>query len=75
MAGLLVSCLSGQVSLPGVASTDNPLAESNYGKDIPGDFIDIPTGTATFDEFQLVISELDDLGLGVEFRHGFEVSE
>ncbi|EAU74591.1 hypothetical protein RS9916_33827 [Synechococcus sp. RS9916] len=30
--------------------------------------------TATFDEFQLVVSQLDDLGLGVEFSHGFEVS-
>ena len=29
--------------------------------------------TTAFDEFQLIVSQLDDLGLGVEFRHGFEV--
>ena len=29
---------------------------------------------ATFDELQLIISQLDDLGLSVEFSHGFEVS-
>ena len=30
--------------------------------------------TAPFDEFQLIVSQLDELGLGVEFSHGFEVS-
>ncbi len=29
---------------------------------------------ATFDEFQLIISQFDDLGLSVEFSHGLEVS-
>ena len=29
--------------------------------------------TTACDEFQLIISQLDALGLGVEFRHGFEV--
>ena len=28
----------------------------------------------TLDEFQLIVSQLDELGLGVEFSHGFEVS-
>ncbi len=26
--------------------------------------------TATFDKFQLIISQFDDLGLSVEFSHG-----
>ena len=28
--------------------------------------------TATFDEFQLVVSQFHDLGLGVEFSHGLK---
>ena len=61
-------------SLPGAASANNPFADADCWRDVPCSFIAVPNSASTFDEFQLVVSQLDDLGLGVEFRHGVEVS-
>ena len=82
VAGLVIKLrvrrLTAQGSLPGVASTGNPFADSDGGRAKSGDFITNSDDIiATCDEFQLVVSQLliEQFGVvvvSVESSHGFE---
>ena len=77
VAGLVIKLrvrrLTAQGSLPWVATTGNPFADSDGGRAKSGDFITNSDGIiATCDEFELVVSQLLIEQFSVEFRHGFK---
>ena len=71
--------LTAQQSLPGSTTTAKPFQKPNRGRSPPGVFIhepsDIPPEIAPLSCFELIVSQFNDLGLALEFSHGFEVSE